>query len=62
MFDGPRKHADLLEQLLDVSNNPAAILAEDDQGTARSRQTTSKMKNVKSSDCNKKPIEEVKRV
>ena len=22
-FDGPRKHVDLLEQLLDVSNNPA---------------------------------------
>ncbi|CAH3161652.1 unnamed protein product, partial [Porites evermanni] len=23
IFDGPRKHVDLLEQLLDVSNNPA---------------------------------------
>ena len=24
IFDGPRKHVDLLEQLLDVSNNPAS--------------------------------------
>ena len=53
-FDGPRKHVDLLEQLLDVSNNPA-IRAEDDHGTARSKQTTSKRKRVKSNDCNKKP-------
>ena len=37
--DGPRKHVDLLEQLLDVSNNPA-IRAEDNPGTARSKQTT----------------------
>ena len=48
------KHVDLLEQLLDVSNNPA-IRAEDDPGTARSKQTTSKRKKVKSNDCNKKP-------
>ena len=54
IFDGPRKHVDLLEQLLDVSNNPA-IRAEDDPGTARSKQTTSKRKKVKSNDCNKKP-------
>ena len=54
IFDGPRKHVDLLEQLLDVSNNPA-IRAEDDHGTARSKQTTSKRKKVKSNDCNKKP-------
>ena len=54
IFDGPRKHVDLLEQLLDVNNNPA-ILAEDDPGTARSKQTTSKRKKVKSNDCNKKP-------
>ena len=39
IFDGPRKHVDLLEQLLDVSNNPLAIQAEDDPGTARSKQT-----------------------
>ena len=54
IFDGPRKHVDLLEQLLDVRNNPA-IRAEDDPGTARSKQTTSKRKKVKSNDCNKKP-------
>ena len=54
IFDGPRKHVDLLEQLLNVSNNPA-IRAEDDPGTARSKQTTSKRKKVKSNDCNKKP-------
>ena len=41
IFDGPRKHVDLLEQLLDVSNNPA-IRTEDDPGTARSKQITSK--------------------
>ena len=40
IFDGPRKHVDLLEQLLDVGNNPA-IRAEDDPDTARSKQTTS---------------------
>ena len=54
IFDGPRKDVDLLEQLLDVSNNPA-IRAEDDHGTARSQQTTLKRKKVKSNDCNKKP-------
>ena len=54
IFDGPRKHVDLLDRLLDVSNNPA-IRAEDDPGTARSKQTTSKRKTVKSNDCNKKP-------
>ena len=54
IFDGPRKHVDLLEQLLNVSNNPA-IRAEDDPGRARSKQTTSKRKKVKSNDCNKKP-------
>ena len=53
IFDGPRKHVDLLEQLLNVSNNPA-IRAEDDPGRARSKQTTSKRKKVKSNDCNKK--------
>ena len=61
IFNGPWKHMDLLKQLLDVSNNPA-IRAEYDHRTARSKQTTSKKKNVKSSDCNKKPIEEVKRL
>ena len=45
---------DLLEQLLDVSNNPA-IRTEDDPGTARSKQITSKRKKAKSNDCNKKP-------
>ena len=54
IFDGPRKHVDLLEQLLNVSNNPA-IRAEDDPGRARSKQTTSTRKKVKSNDCNKKP-------
>ena len=54
IFDGPRKHVDLLEQLLDVSNNPA-IRAEDDPGTGRSKQTTSKRKKVKSNYYNKKP-------
>ena len=54
IFDGPQKHADLLEQLIDVSNNPA-IRAEDDLGTARSKRTTSKRKKVKSNDCGKKP-------
>ena len=54
IFDGPRKHVDILEQLLDVSNNPS-IRAEDDPGTARSKQTTSKRKKVKINDCNKKP-------
>ena len=41
IFDGPLKRVDLLEQLLDVSNNPR-IRAEDDPGTARSKQITSK--------------------
>ena len=54
IFDGPRKHMDLLEQLLDVSNN-SAIQAEDDPGTACSKQTMSKRKMVKSNDRNKKP-------
>ena len=44
---------DLLEQLLDVSNNPA-IRTEDDPGTARSKQITSKRKKVKSNDGKKK--------
>ena len=44
IFHGPRKHVDLLEQLLDVRNV-----------TARSKQTTSKRKKFKSIDCNKKP-------
>ena len=52
IFDGPRKHVDLLEQLLDVSNNPA-IRTKDDPGAARSKQITSKKKMVKSNDCNK---------
>ena len=51
---------DLLQQLLDVSNN-LAIRAEDDPGRARSKQTTSKRKKVKRNDCNKKR-KEVKRV
>ena len=45
IFDGPQKHVDLLEQLLDVSNNPV-IRAEDDPGTSCSKQTTSKRKKV----------------
>ena len=53
IFYGPRKHVELVEQLLDVSDNPE-IRAEDDPGTAR-KQTTSKRKKVKSNDCNKKP-------
>ncbi|XP_074629104.1 uncharacterized protein LOC141886740 isoform X3 [Acropora palmata] len=35
-----------------TGNNPA-IRAEDDPGTARSKQKTSKKKKVKSNDCNK---------
>ena len=54
IFDGPRKHMDLLEQLIDVSNNPA-IQAEDDPSTAHSKQTTSKRNKVESNDCSKKP-------
>ena len=54
IFDGPRKHVDLLEKLLDISNNPE-IQDEDDLGPARSKETTSKRKKVKSNDCNKKP-------
>ena len=54
IFDGPRKHVDLLEQLIDVGNNPA-IRAEDDPGTARSKQATFKRKKVKGNDWNKKP-------
>ena len=50
IFDDPRKQVDLL----DVSKNPA-IRAEDDPGTARSKQTMLKRKKVKSNDCNKKP-------
>ena len=41
---------DLLEQWLDVSNNPAISCR-----TARSKQTTSKRKKVKNNDWNKKP-------
>ena len=41
IFDGPQKHVDLLEQSRDVSNNPA-IRTEDDPGTARGKQITSK--------------------
>ena len=40
IFDGPRKHMDLLKQLLEVSNNPA----EDGLGTTRSKLTVSKRK------------------
>ena len=54
IFDGPRKHVDLLEQLLEVSNN-SAIREEDDPSTACSKQTTSKRKMVKSNDSKKKP-------
>ena len=56
IFDGPRKHMDLIEKLLDISNNPAIhVRDEDDLGPARSKQTTSKRKKVKSNDRNKKP-------
>ena len=54
IFNGPRKHVDLLEQLLEVSNN-SAIREEDDPGTACCKQTTSKRKMVKSNDSKKKP-------
>ena len=50
IFDGPLKHMDLLEQLLDVSNNPR-IRAEGDPGTARSKQTTSKRQTVQNQIC-----------
>ena len=52
IFDGT--HVALLEQLQDASNNPAKR-AEDDPGTACSKQTTSKRKKIKSNNCNKKP-------
>ena len=54
IFGGSRKHMNLLEQLLDVSNN-SAIRVEDDPSTACSKQTMPKRKKVKSNDCNKKP-------
>ena len=44
IFCGPQDHMDLLEQLLDVSNNPA-IQGEDDADT-RSKQRTSKRKKA----------------
>ena len=53
IFYGPWKHVDLLEQQM-LAKNPA-IRAEDDPGTARSEQTMSKRKKVKSNDCNEKP-------
>ena len=59
IFDGPRKHVDLLKQLLAVGNNPA-IRAQDDPGIPRSKQTTSKRKKFESNDCNK-TAKEVKR-
>ena len=52
IFDGPRNQVDLLEQLLDVNNNPA-IRAKDDPGTARTKKTKSNRKKLKSNDCNK---------
>ena len=52
IFDGPRKHVDLLEQLLEVSNN-SAIREEDDPGTACCKQTTSKRKMFESNDSKK---------
>ena len=56
IFDGPRKHVDLLEQLLDVSRiilrSYCWVV-----GTARSKQTTSKRKKVKSNDCQQKAKE-----
>ena len=60
IFDGPRKHVDLLEQLLDVSR---IVLGSYSWvvGTARSKQTTSKRKKVKSNDCQQK-AKEMKRV
>ena len=60
IFDGPRKHVDLLEQLLDVSRIVLGSYCWV-VGTARSKQTTSKRKKAESNDCQQK-AKEMKRV
>lgn len=52
IFDGPRKHVDLLEQLIDVGNNPA-IRTEADADSGKHK--TSKRKKATSKDCSKRP-------
>ena len=42
IFDGPRKHVDLLEQLLDVSNNPAIASNQRQRGRGSRAMTTTK--------------------
>ena len=51
IFDGPSKHVDLLEQLIDVDNNPAIRTeAVGDSG----KQRTSKRKKATSDGCSKR--------
>ena len=51
IFDGPSKHVDLLEQLIDVDNNPAIrTKAVGDSG----KQRTSKRKKTTSDGCSKR--------
>jgi len=52
IFDGPRKHVDLLEQLIDVGNNPA-VRTEADADSGKHK--TSKRKKATSKDCSKRP-------
>ena len=42
IFDGPRKHVDLLEQLLDVSNNPAIASNQRQRGRGLRAMTATK--------------------
>jgi len=52
IFDGPRKHVDLLEQLIDVGNNPAIRTdADGDSG----KHKTSKRKKATNKECSKRP-------
>ena len=51
IFDGPSKHVDLLEQLIDVDNNPTIRTeAVGDSG----KQRTSKRKKTTSDGCSKR--------
>ena len=52
IFDGPRQHVDILEQLIDVGNNPA-IRTEVDADSGKHK--TSKRKKATSKDCSKRP-------
>ena len=55
IFDCPRKHMYLLQQLIDVGSNPA-IREEDDAECTRSKQRMSKRKKgCNNHECSKKP-------